>query len=289
MNIKKYKGMRIVECAQGDVEWFSARLGSVTASRVAEALSMLKRNTKDRKAGEPSKTHDDYMIELATERLTGRPVEHFVSMAMEFGIVNEKVARTAYEMAQGVEVEENEPIQNSTGYETYDNLEVERVGFVLHPTIPKYAGASPDGLVGDDGLVEFKVPNTETHLRYIQTAMQAGDARLAIPDAYRKQMMWQMACTGRKWCDFVSFDPRLTVAELFIARLDRNEKEIAEMEFGVIRFLAEVEALCEQLRGYSGKFGLSDRLRRSLQPGPGPEAAGDIEAQLQELDRSLNR
>jgi len=134
-------------------------------------------------------------------------------------IAQEPFARAAYEAAQGVMVEE--------------------VGFVRHPTI-EWAGASPDGLVGGDGLVEIKCPNTAT---MIETLLSQ-----KVPGKYITQMQFQMACTGRKWCDFVSFDPRMPAkAQLFVTRVDRDDKFIAEIEAEIVKFLAEVQSQVQKL------------------------------------------
>ena len=218
---------------QQTAEWLAARVGCVTASRVKDVVAKLKN-------GKESAARASYKLELLTELLTGRATEHYVSLAMDFGTENEPLARTTYELRQGVEVE--------------------RVGFVLHPSI-KHAGASPDGLVGDDGLVEIKVPNTTTHLQYLIDGV--------VPDEYKPQMMWQMACAGRKWCDFVSYDPRLPEEfGLFIIRYERDEKLIASMEFEVVQFIAELNEMCEKLREHSPAS------NEYFQPaGPGPERA----------------
>lgn len=201
-----------VNCVQGSMEWFEARLGCVTASRVADALAMLKN-------GKSSQKREDYKMEILTEALTGTVVEHYVSPAMDFGTQNEGLARSAYEMQTGAEVD--------------------LVGFVYHQMI-KRSGASPDGLVGEDGLVEMKVPNTSTHLGYLVEGV--------VPWQYVPQMMWQMACTDRKWCDFVSYDPRLPEAfSLFLVRLYRNEETIYEMEKGVEQFISEVNEMASIL------------------------------------------
>lgn len=201
-----------IECIQGSAEWFNARVGMVTASRAAEAVSMLKN-------GGSSKGREKYKVEILTEILTGKPVEHYVSPAMDFGIEYEPVARSVYEMHMGVEVEQ--------------------WGFVIHPTISR-AGASPDGLVGADGLVEIKVPLGTTHMQYLDADV--------VPEEYIPQMDWQMACTERKWCDFVSYDPRIPDDfSLFVKRRLRNEQAIAELEVGVRQFLAEVGEMAERL------------------------------------------
>ena len=197
---------------QGTPEWLQARTGCVTASRVKDVVAKLKN-------GKESAARASYKLEVLTEILTGKACEHYVSLAMDFGSENEPLARACYEIDRSVEVE--------------------RIGFVLHPFI-KRAGASPDGLVGDDGLVEIKVPNTTTHLQYLIAE--------TVPDEYVPQMMWQMACTGREWCDFVSYDPRLpSDFGLFIVRLQRDDKLIADMEREVESFIAEVNSMAEKL------------------------------------------
>jgi putative phage-type endonuclease len=200
---------------QGTPEWLAARTGQVTASRVKDVVGKLKN-------GKESAARASYKLEMLSEILTGKAVEHFVSMAMDFGSENEPLARACYEIEKGVEVE--------------------RIGYVKHPAIER-AGASPDGLVGDDGLVEIKVPNTTTHLQYLIAE--------EVPSDYIPQMMWQMACTGRQWCDFVSYDPRLpSDFGLFVIRLHRDDKQIGEMEREVERFIVEVNEMAERLLKY---------------------------------------
>lgn len=215
-----------IDIEQNTPEWLALRTGAVTASRVKDVMAKLKN-------GGESAARASYKLELLTEVLTGRAAEHYVSQPMEFGIENEPLARTAYEIAQDVEVE--------------------RIGYVKHPTIPR-SGCSPDGLLGDDGLVEIKVPNTTTHLKYLIAD--------AVPDEYIPQIMWQLACSGRQWCEFVSYDPRLPQDfSLFVKRLPRDEKLIASMEFEVVQFIEELNAMCEKL------------LKNKRAAGPGPEVA----------------
>ena len=201
--------------------WFAARLGLVTASRVADVIA------KTKKAGEPSASRSNYMAELITERLTGVPAERFQSAAMQWGTDQEDNARVAYEF--------------------YADASVEQVGFILHPRIQE-SGASPDGLVGSTGLVEIKAPNTATH---IDTLLKD-----TVPGKYVTQMQWQMACTEREFCDFVSYDPRLSEEmRLFVKRVERDDKAIAEMEREVEAFLAELADKIEKLRA---RYGLSE-------------------------------
>ena len=149
---------------------------------------------------------------MVTERLTNKAPEPFTNEAIQWGIDQEPLAREAYSKATGNAVKE--------------------VGFVDHPSIP-FSGASPDGLVGEDGLIEIKCPTTATH---IETLLSE-----EIPEKYKLQMLWQMACTGRKWCDYVSFDPRLPEdMQLFIQRIELDEKELAYVQNEVKLFLHEV-------------------------------------------------
>lgn len=192
-------------------DWYAVRLGKVTASRVADLMAKTKTGY--------STSRDNYMAQLVTERLTNTKAESFSNSAMQWGTDQEPFARAAYETAQDVMVEE--------------------VGFVPHPTI-EWAGASPDGLVGDDGLVEIKCPNTATMIETLLTEK--------VPSKYVAQMQFQMACTGRKWCDYVVFDPRMPAkAQLFIKRINRDDEFIAEMEAEIVKFLAEIQTQVEKL------------------------------------------
>jgi putative phage-type endonuclease len=191
---------------QGSAEWLAARCGMVTASRVADVIARTKTGWGASRA--------NYMAELIAERLTGQPAPCFVNAAMQHGADCEPFARAAYERRQ--------------------DTTVELVGFVGHPRIA-LSGASPDGLVGSDGLVEFKCPQTATH---IETLIGG-----AVPAKYLTQIQWQLACTERSWCDFVSFDPRLPEhMQLFIRTVERDDALIADLEREVIGFLAELEA-----------------------------------------------
>jgi putative phage-type endonuclease len=203
--------MRVIDFPQGSAEWLASRAGRVTASRISDVMAKIK-------SGE-SADRKNYRAQIVAEIMTGKPQESgFTNDAMKWGAENEPFARGAYEVAT----------------ETL----VDQVGLVLHPEIDR-AAASPDGLVSD-GLVEIKCPNTATHLDYLLTG--------AVPSKYRPQMLWQMACTERKWCDFVSFDPRLPPEfQLFTARLDRDDDAIKAMECEVRKFLDEVDEVIEKL------------------------------------------
>lgn len=186
-------------------DWYQARLGKVTASRVADVVAKTKSGYSTSRA--------NYMAELVAERLTGKKGDSYQNAAMQWGTEQEPNARAAYETMQGVLVQET--------------------GFVLHPRLQD-AGASPDGLVGDLGLVEIKCPFTATHLDFLL----GGE----IPDKYITQMQWQMACTNRIWCDYVSYDPRLPERmQLKIKRINRDSSFIADLEEEVIKFLMELK------------------------------------------------
>lgn len=200
------------EIVQRTPEWYRARLGLVTASRVYDALARLKN-------GRPSAARTDYAAELIAERLSGEVAPSFVSAAMQWGIDRESDARSAYEF--------------------YRDLTVTETGFVRHPVLA--AGASPDGLVGDDGLIEIKCPKTATHIETLRTG--------AVDPAYLDQMQWQMACTGRAWCDFISFDPRMPESmAMWVRRHHRDDARIAEMEAAVAEFISEIETTISDLR-----------------------------------------
>lgn len=196
---------------QGSPEWFAQRLGKVTASRLVDVLAKVK-------AGEAA-ARANYRAELVAERLTGKVAEGFSNAAMKWGTECEPLARAAYEAEFGLLVEE--------------------VGMVQHPTIPN-TGASPDGLVSTDGLIEIKCPETKAH---IETLLSK-----AAPAKYVPQMQWQMACTGRAWVDFVSFDPRMpSDLQLFVCRVLRDDELIHQYETEVRAFLAEVDATVTSL------------------------------------------
>jgi putative phage-type endonuclease len=196
---------------QGSPEWFAQRLGKVTASRVADVIAKTKTGY--------STSRDNYMAQLVCERMTGTVAESFTNSAMQWGTETEPLARAAYEAHADVLVDE--------------------VAMITHPTI-EAAGASPDGLVGDDGLLEIKCPNTATHIDTLLTQ--------TVPGKYITQMQWQMACTGRQWTDFASFDPRLpTELQLFVKRVPRDDAYIQMLEKEVVQFLTELDGKIKKL------------------------------------------
>lgn len=207
----------MIDLVQGTPEWHEARLGKVTASRVADVVARTKTGYGASRA--------NYMAELLCERLTGSAAERFTNAAMMWGTEREPEARELYEFQH--------------------DAEVTQVGFVPHPSIAM-TGASPDGLVGDAGMVEIKCPNTATHLETLESQ--------AVPLKYVTQMQWQMACAGRAWCDFVSFDPRLPAhLRMFVYRLHRDDAKIAELEAEVAEFLRELDAKIARLGAQYGQ------------------------------------
>lgn len=197
---------------QGTDEWKKLRMGHVTASCISDVMSV-------GKGGKEATGRYKYKVRLLAERLTGMSQESYSSAAMEWGVENEQYAAMAYEVSRG----------------TF----LDKTGFWLHPTI-KWLGVSPDRLVGEDGLVEIKCPNTTTHLGYI--------FENRVPPEYMKQIQCQLWVTGRKWCDFVSFDPRLPQKnQLFICRTERDEELIKYMEAAVLNFLEEIDSLVNTL------------------------------------------
>ena len=197
---------------QGSQEWLQDRCGKVTASRIADLMARTKSGYSASRA--------NYASQLICERLTGCVAPSFTNAAMIHGTETEPEARRAYEF--------------------YIDRDVVQVGFMPHPSI-EMAGASPDGLIGDDGLLELKCPNSATHIETLLGGV--------IPDKYVKQMQFQMACTGRQWCDFASYDNRLPERmRLFVKRVDRDEELIGEIETAVRGFLAEIDETVAQLR-----------------------------------------
>lgn len=210
---------------QGTPEWLEARCGMVTASRIADVMA------KGRN-GKPGAGRANYLAEKVAEHLTGISQESMRTTApMQWGINHEDEARRTYGFITGSEIEE--------------------IGFVIHPTITRSgasirptitrSGASPDGLVGKNGLVEIKCPNTATHIATVIRGVNI--------EKYTKQIQWQLACTERRWCDFISYDPRLPFEmSLFVKRIMRDDAVIAELEKEVKEFLNEVDRTIHELK-----------------------------------------
>lgn len=207
--------MNLLDLQQGSPAWLSFRLGHCTGSRVKDALSFL----ADKKT--PSAKRKNYMTDLVTERLTGCAIEHYVTPAMEWGISTEAYARAAYSVVSG--------------------NEVDKVGIAAHPTIQGFL-SSPDGFVNGDGIVEFKCPQTTTHIEWMFDGV--------IPKEHEYQLLAHLSCSGRQWVDFMSFDPRLPPKHrYFLRRMERSEvfERITEMEDKIVQFLSEVDAMVAKL------------------------------------------
>ncbi len=199
------------ELIQGSDEWKRARCGSLGASQVAEALAKIKSGWGAGRA--------NVMAQLIVERLTGVPAESFMNDAMRWGTEKEPDAKDAYSFYHG---------------------DIVAVGIVRHPVI-EGTHASPDGLIGDDGLIEIKCPQSSTHLDYLLSG--------SVPGKYLTQIAWQLACTRRQWCDFVSFDPRMPEnMRLFVKRVKRDDVLIASLDNDVVDFLGELDRKVDDLR-----------------------------------------
>jgi putative phage-type endonuclease len=201
---------------QGTAEWKAARYGNVGASQVCNVIAKIK-------SGEAA-ARRNFKAQCVAELLSGVPCEDgFTSAEMLWGVDNEPFARAAYEISRGVMVD--------------------KCGFIFHPTVER-SGASPDGLVGADGLLEIKCPKTATHIQYLLAGR--------VPTDYVPQMQWQMACTGRPWNDFASYDPRMPEhLQLFVKRLPRDEEYIGWLESEVRQFNAEVDEIVAKLSSFS--------------------------------------
>jgi putative phage-type endonuclease len=210
---------KVIDVVQGTDEWKRARAGLVTASRVSDVLAKTKSG--------PAASRKNYAAEIIVERLTGTPQERgFVSTEMRWGTEHEPDARSMYEWERDVSVEQ--------------------VGFVIHDEL-EYCGASPDGLVGTTGAVEIKCPGTAQHIALLEGGK--------IDSRYVAQMQWVMFVTGRQWCDYVSYDPRIELPELtlYIQRVKRDEKWIEEAVAEVVKFEAEVRTRVERLRAIAAE------------------------------------
>ncbi len=206
--------MKIIESMeQGTQEWLELRLGKVTASKFSEVMT-------NGRGDKPSATAKSYMIKLVAEILRGQAMPFFENDAMRWGTETEPQARAMYELRNDVDVKE--------------------VAFV---ELNEFVGVSPDGLVGDDGLLEIKCPNTETQIKRFLDGV-------GLPKEYKAQVQGQLWVTGRKWCDFVSFDPRIDVEASYIqTRVYRDEEYIAKLEEKVTAFVEEMKEMINTLTG----------------------------------------
>ena len=205
----------LVQADQRSDDWYKARAGRATASRFSDIMATTRTGYGAQRK--------NYMAELVIEILTGNPTEGFTSAAMQWGTDNEPVARLAYSLESGNDVEE-------TGFWVDDELG---------------AGASPDGFIGEDGLIEIKCPNSATHIETLQ--------KRELPYQYKAQVQGQMWVTGRKWCDFVSYDPRLPEnAQMIIIRVERDDSYIDNLAKEVEQFMVEVIEQVEFVQNYGG-------------------------------------
>lgn len=193
--------------------WLRERLGCLTASRMADAMDF-------KKGGEESAKRRQLKIDICAERLTDSMVSRYVNDAMTWGIEHEAEARDRYEEVTGTLVTP--------------------CGFALHGEIA-FFGASPDGLVGDDGLIEIKCPTTSTYIAWVADGV--------VPEQHKAQMTAQLAVTGRRFVDFLAFDPRIKVPERqhFLRRFEPPEADIVAVEDAARAFLSELDALFEQI------------------------------------------
>ena len=215
---------------QGTADWHQFRAGSVTGSGFSNVLMKLK-------SGAESKVKQTYRMQLLAERITGLPAPEIYAPALSWGKENEDTARTAYEMYKA---QEGDPVF------------VERVGFVQHKTLD-WVGTSPDGLVGEKGMIEIKCPwNSANHLLtiiYASKKLAAAllgekDAQLVpVPEEHLPQIQGNLWVLEREWCDFISFDPRVPEhLQLYVARVHRDDAYIKNLETEVKKFLEEIEA-----------------------------------------------
>jgi len=224
--------MQFLDIEQGSEAWRAARCGSLGASAVHEAVARTKTGWGASRANR--------MATLVIEQLTGVPQDTYQNAAMAAGVEREPEARLAYEF--------------------YANLDVAQIGLAKHPTIPG-THASPDGLVGDTGLLEIKCPQPAQHLSTL-----LGEA---VADKYVIQMQWQMKCCDRAWCDFASYNPDFPEPmRLFVKRVERDDAKIADLETEVARFLAELSDTVQRLRAKyepgNGNSVLREQLRNSV-------------------------
>lgn len=236
--------MNVLGIYYPEPEWFQARLGLLTSSKIHDAIAPRQKGGTHDLAGRRK-----LKLQLISEMTTGRTTEHYVSAAMDWGTENEPRARAEYE------------------YRTGRN--VEQLGLVMHPTNPR-AAATADGWCAPNGILEIKCPETYTHYEYRAAGV--------IPKEYLDQINWQMACAGPEieWCDFVSYDPRIKDEELqiLIIRHERDEKRIAEMEAGADQFLIETIALFEDIKRGAKLPTIEDKLRASIKKAKGQYPEG---------------
>lgn len=196
---------------QGTPGWLALRLGKITASRFKDVMT-------NGRGGNPSKAAESYMIELAIEKITGNSLPFFENDAMRHGTETEPQARAMYELISGNEVSE--------------------VAFIEHN---EFVGVSPDGLIGNDGLIEIKCPNTKTQVERFLSGV-------GLPSDYKWQVHGQIWVAEREWCDFLSFDDRIdTTAQYLCTRVHRDESLIKELSERVSKFSDELQNMIVKL------------------------------------------
>ena len=207
--------MREENKQQGNGDWFNQRIGKLTASRMADAMSFTQK-------GKDTSERIKLKMEIVTERMTDIIVPKYVNAAMQWGIDHEPLAKEKFESETGILIQD--------------------VGFVPHPTIENF-GASPDGFTSDGNLIETKCPSSMTHLKYLLDKDN-------IPEEYKPQMCVQALCTGRKKIWFVSYDPRFPPKQqMFVKLYEPTQEELDAVEAAAIKFLAEVDELFDNVIG----------------------------------------
>jgi len=206
-------GKIYTDIEQGTPTWHEARCGSIGATAINDIMSTGKGSAE-------SAGRKNYRAAKVCEILTNCTAENYVNAAMQRGTDLEPAARDVYSFVKGVDVEQ--------------------VGLIKHPAL-NYSHASPDGLVGTDGMIEIKVPSPANHIEYLLAGV--------VPSIYVKQLQWQMACSGRLWNDFVSYGPELPEElQIFIVRMERDNAMIAEMEKYVMEFQASILKMIDDLQ-----------------------------------------
>ena len=201
----------VVASPQATPEWFQQRIGKLTASNMAAAMSYLKN-------GKESTERAKLKMHLVAERLTDIIAPHYVTEAMAWGIATETEAKECAAKLIG--------------------LDIKQCGFFDHPEIDNF-GATPDGLLDDDGLIEIKCPTTVTHLSWL--------LENKVPEQHKAQMAAQLLCTGRRYCKFMSYDPRVPKRPILYKHYAPSQAELGEVRRAAVLFLAEVEELFERV------------------------------------------
>lgn len=231
-----------------DPSWLPARVGKLTASRMADAMSMVKDGAKLKDGTQKMKPGADrynLLKDLLAERLEGSAVDHYVSDAMKNGILYEPEAAMAYEAATG-------------------NI-AEPGGLIDHPEIEFFA-ATPDRFIGRDGLVEIKCPTSRTFVTWVTDG--------GVPEQHKPQMLAQLACTRRKWVDFVAYNPQNPPQyRLFIRRFEPTPEQIIFVENVAREFLDELDTMFERFFR-----NISNAPTDTARPDPGPAAAAAQES-----------